>query len=293
MLFSLFSKIKFYLALAYYNARAPFDCQNFRLKILKNELRYLFITLGIGRLESCNKTPIALKTIFGSYHIHDVCWYLKVASPAFERLDLDELIQRVADALDKNHRIIFLDIGSQFGKYAIALGCRFKKQSKKLSIFAFEPDRENYLLLKYNIHLNKLKNITAFQPALSDKKSSKTFYYYAPQRMIVDYPTSKKVILHAAKLDSYLKHFSSGRNTDLFIKLDVEGHEIEVLKGATKTLQRFKNATLLVEDSLGAKTQELIRYLSAIGTLITKKTPYNSFWRLHSNASQVTKKSRY
>lgn len=282
MQYSLFSKIVFYGSLAFYNLLSPLECRNHRLKVLTNEFFFLFVTLGWKKLTVENKPNLLLKTRLGDYHIRNICWDLKAASPSFERLDIEELIHRISNSLANNHNVIFIDIGAQFGKYTVTIGNRFRNLSKKITIFAFEPDAENFSLLKENIHLNNLHNVKLFRRALSDKKTAQKFFYYAPQKMIVSCPTSRKITIKTDTLDNYLNNLTNVDNTEIFIKLDVEGHEIKVLKGGEKTFQRIINSTLLVEDSMCDNYQNLIRYLSSHGIFLTKKTAYNSFWKLRS-----------
>ncbi len=280
MYFSAFSKIRFYLSLGFYNLYAPLECRNYRLKVLLNEFNFLFVTLGINKLSYSNKARMVLNTNFGNFKIRDICWELKVASPAYERLDMNELQRRISDSLRQNHKVVFFDIGSQFGSYSIAIGNKFKKFAEFLTIYAFEPDPENFSLLKENVRLNNLKNMKVFNFALSNKRGSKQFYYFAPQNMIVSYPTSEKIIVKTEKLDSFMSQVRNLESHDIFIKLDVEGHETEVLNGGLKFINGSRTTTLLVEDSFGVKTNSLVHYLKNRWRFLKKITPYNSFWRV-------------
>lgn len=222
---------------------------------------------------------IVLKTKFGHFLIRDICWDIKSASPSFERVDLEELMRRIDDSLHSGKNVLFLDIGAQFGKYTVAIGNRFKKYGKKLKIFSFEPDPECFQLLQKNIRLNSLRNVMAFQTALSDKKTMQRFYYYKPQRMIVSFPTTQRIKVHTTTLDSYSTYFPKAENSDLFIKLDVEGHEIEALKGGRRIIKKAKKAIVLIED-FSPNSKKLMRYLSSHGTRLSKNSPMNSFWQL-------------
>lgn len=282
MHYSRFKKIYFYLMLAYHKLISPFECQNYRLRVLINEFSFLFYVLGFRKLKSEYKTKIVLKTKFGDFHVRNIGIDLLVASPSYERLDLEELIKRINYALTQNHNIIFIDVGAGFGKFTIAIGSHFRKYANKLSIFSFEPEPESYKLLKENIIMNRLRNIKAYNFALSDKTTLQKFFYFKPMKQIVSFKTSNIINVHTKTLDNFYGYVLKPNNVEIFIKLDVEGHEIEVLKGSKKTISMAKNTTLLVEDSAVATSQKLIQYLSNHGTFLIKNTNHNSFWRLAS-----------
>lgn len=212
--------------------------------------------------------------------IRDICADINIASPAFERQDINELFKKIDDALVKHHHVLFIDAGASFGKFTVAVGNRFRRYTKQLSILAFEPDSENFRLLTKNVELNNLRNVKIFQTALSNTETVKKFFYYRPMKQIVSFPTPEQINVHTTMLDTYSKYISSDDNTELFIKLDVEGHEIETLQGSNKILRNKKNITLLVEDSTTFTSYKLIQYLSSHGTFLDKKTVYNSFWKL-------------
>jgi FkbM family methyltransferase len=104
--------------------------------------------------------------------------------------------------------------------------------------------------LKNNIKINKFKNITASQLALSDKEGY-TYLYEAKEASTIireralslNYP--RKIQVKMLTLDKYLKDSNIGKVD--FIKIDVEGAEKKVLRGARKILSRDDGPDLLVE----------------------------------------------
>src|SRR5690242_14910873 len=169
MNYSLAAKIKFYFFLAYYNLLSPLECQNHRLKVFINEFRFLFVSFGWRKLKSIYTKKMFLKTIFGNFYIKDIDWDLKVASPSFERLDLNELITLIEKALARGHKVAFIDVGAEFGKFSVAIGHHFKNQAKNIIILAFEPEPDSFKLLKENVKTNILKHAHVFPVALSNK----------------------------------------------------------------------------------------------------------------------------
>jgi len=215
--------------------------------------------------------------------IRDISVDVTIASPSYERLDLNELILLIDNALQNKHKVLFIDIGASFGKFTISIGNHFKHNAKNLKILSFEPEPMSFRLLNSNVHINRLHNIQTFNIALSDKNGVNKFYYFEPMKQIVSFQTTKSIKIKTAKLDNYLKSVIKNDNVDFFIKLDVEEHEMNVLRGCTKTLKSFLNITLLVEDSMSTKDQKLTKYLLSNGTFLRKVTTYNSFWKLGSS----------
>ncbi len=277
-----FSKIWFYLTLGYYKIISPLECQNYRLQVLLHEFIFLFTLLGLKKMKAESTTKTLLKTKFGNYLVRNIDIDIQIASPAYERLDMNELLRRIHYSLKRKRNVLFVDIGASFGKYTVAIGTRFKKYSKQLSILSFEPEPESYTLLKKNVVLNKLSHVKTFRIALSDAKSVQKFYYFTPMKQIVSFPTRQVISVKTAMLDNFKTYMPKKANLDVFIKLDIEGHEMKALKGGQKTIAKYKGFTVLIEDFAAATSRELIQYLSSHGVLLTKKTAYNSFWKLTS-----------
>ena len=237
--------------------------------------------LKLRKLKSDSTSEITLKTKFGDFCIRDIDIDLNIASPSFERLDLDELIKRIQASLHANHDVAFIDVGAGFGNQTVAIANQFKDYQDKLSIYSFEPEPDSYRLLVKNILLNKLTNVHSFEVALSDKESNQQFFYFEPMKQIVSFPTPKKIHIRTMTLDHYMRHIKKSPNTDIYMKFDIEGHELNALIGSQKIINRYKDITLLIEDSASSESSGLTEYLHRKGKFISKKTVYNSFWRLN------------
>ncbi len=131
---------------------------------------------------------------------------------------------------------IFIDVGANVGKYSIMVGNRLKNNGKVISI---EPEINNFLTLKENIKLNKLNNVILENSACSEKNGLVQLY-------LSDYPgqhsiyrkTKHRIKVRSVKLDDLIKKYSLKKVN--LIKIDVEGAEIDVLKGAENILKKFK-----------------------------------------------------
>lgn len=272
------SKALFYCSLAYYKLTSPFECSNYRIKLLISEFSFMLAMLGLRKLQSRYSREITLLTKFGTFRIRDLETDIVIASPSYERPDINELLQRMNESLRSGNKVVFIDVGASFGKYTIAIGSKLRRYGKQLSIYSFEPEPESYELLQKNIKLNNLTNVKTFPYILSNSKATRLFYYYSPMKQIVSSRTDKPIYMHTRTLDSFIPYFRQSNMTSLFIKLDVEEHEINVLKGGNKVVHLSKHTTLLIEDSAPAIARSLGTYLSRYWKFLVKKTTYNSFW---------------
>ena len=276
MRYSWYKKILFYITLAFYKLTSFFECKNYKMKVLFNEFNFFLCMLGIKKLSEDSEKIITLKTKFGTFSIRDITSDINIASPAYERQDLNELIKYIKWNLQLHHKVLFIDIGACFGKYTVTIGNIFKKYSKQIDILAFEPDKQNYNLLKKNVLLNNLKNVTLYKIALSNQNTTQKFYYYSPMKQIVTFTTKKPLQIITKTLDQILISKGISPDTNLVVKIDIEGNELKALQGSKKIFSLYKNSFLLIEDSF--KKIALQQHLNNKFHFFKKLTNYNSFW---------------
>jgi len=141
---------------------------------------------------------------------------------------------------------ISLDVGANIGYYTLLLATL----SQNGKVYAFEPNRLDYNVLKLNTSINNFKNITTNNLALSNKNSYETFNitqdsgfssFRDTQREKID----KIIKVKTKTLDSYVEKNNIKRID--FIKLDIEGAEKIMLEGAQKTLTTIKPKIMMIE----------------------------------------------
>jgi len=155
---------------------------------------------------------------------------------------------------------VFIDIGANLGKYTILMG---KKLGDKGSVISIEPESHTIKLLKQNIVLNKLKNVVVVGKACSSKTGKSTLYLEGT-KYSGGLHSLKKHAHHVGKtkievetLDSIISKLGFKR-ADL-IKIDVEGSELEVLRGAQKIITDYHPK--IICESLDKKSEEKITNL--------------------------------
>jgi FkbM family methyltransferase len=124
------------------------------------------------------------------------------------------------------------DIGANVGFYTLAFA---RAVGAKGSVVAFEPLGSNVAFLLKHIELNDLKNVTVFQSAVSDQSGFISFSLGAHSSMgKIESDSTYKI--PSIAIDEFLAGLSVAK-PDL-LKIDVEGAEALVLKGAAKFLSK-------------------------------------------------------
>lgn len=147
---------------------------------------------------------------------------------------------------------ILFDIGANIGAYSLIAGKRGAR------VYAFEPAFQNFFKLEQNILLNSLeKRISAFHLALSDNRHVGDFVFqdvsFGTSRCYYNqasnYKTESDTLFERPVLVFCLDDFITSFDIPIpnHIKIDVDGAEIEVLKGASRTLKRTELKTVLIE----------------------------------------------
>lgn len=149
----------------------------------------------------------------------------------FENIEL----QIVSNNLKENS--VFFDIGANIGFYSLSLA----KMFNNIKIHAFEPVKETFLDLESNISKNNISNkIIVNNVAVGDVNGNVfiTNEYHSSNYLVNASSTQHKEEVKLITIDSYIKDNSIDKID--FIKIDVEGRELLVLKGANESLRIFK-----------------------------------------------------
>ncbi len=119
---------------------------------------------------------------------------------------------------------VVVDVGASLGVYSLLAA---KTVGNDGFVYAFEPDPIRYSKLVENIRINNLRNIKAFDAALSDKEEKIEILYHHPKEGF------KSRVVNAIPLDNL-------RIKPNVVKINVDGAEIKVLKGMWKTISNYK-----------------------------------------------------
>jgi FkbM family methyltransferase len=142
---------------------------------------------------------------------------------------------------------VFIDVGAHVGKYSFYAA---KQVGDSGLVIAIEPYPRNFENLKKGIELNGFRNIKVAEKACSNR-SGKAFlleYELSAKNEIVDKPT--KMLVDVDTLDHIIENLQINRVN--MVKIDVNGHEYQVIEGSRNTLKNCK-PTLLMEVMLENK----------------------------------------
>lgn len=165
-----------------------------------------------------------------------------------------------------NKNKIALDIGANIGTHTIYLSDYFAQ------VHAFEPQTSIFKLLESNIKLNGCTNIQAYKFGLGEKNIQENMEKYDPTKPnnqgaigIDKSKTSNGEQIQVKILDEL------GLSNIGFMKIDVEGYELYVLKGAINTL-KINKPIIIIE--LNEKTKndrdEIVKLLTNLNYSLTQ-----------------------
>ncbi|MCK9593859.1 MAG: FkbM family methyltransferase [Methanoregula sp.] len=139
-----------------------------------------------------------------------------------------------------------IDIGANIGYYALLES----QLAKKGHVYAIEPVPENYNLLQKNIDLNACKNISTYNFAIGNVNGFLDMYVYekcnwSSFTRIPDENIVNIIQVPIMTLDTFIESHVSAH--PCFIRMDVEGFEYEILKGALITLRTAGPLIICIE----------------------------------------------
>ena len=138
---------------------------------------------------------------------------------------------------------VFIDVGANIGIYTLVAS---KLVGEAGRVIAFEPSAQSFPLLLQNIELNSLKNVRAFRLALADRIRKAWLYHPGvPECNSLAKDSSSEdeaEEVTVETLDDMVKRASISR-VDV-IKIDVEGAEELVLRGAANVLSSMRPAVI-------------------------------------------------
>jgi FkbM family methyltransferase len=131
---------------------------------------------------------------------------------------------------------IFVDVGAFVGWYMIAVARRLQKAGR---VVAFEPDNRSYSLLEEHVRLNGLQGHIELHHAAVSDQSGRSYFLAdgSSEARLVSSVGTNTVMADVVTIDRIF----AGKRIDI-LKIDVEGHEEKVLRGADKILRAIAQA---------------------------------------------------
>lgn len=139
---------------------------------------------------------------------------------------------------------IFFDVGANIGAYSTLLSA----MCPDARICAFEPSPDTAALLSLNLRVSNAINVTVETMALADIEGSSEFVNHgdpSTNRLTTKSEPGVTVRVSTTTLDSYAA--AHGIDRIDFIKIDVEGAEPLVLRGACRLMQERRIEMGMIE----------------------------------------------
>lgn len=172
----------------------------------------------------------------------------------YEKHELD-----VFDDLSKLSTTMF-DVGANIGMYSIIAATN----NQKIRCYAFEPVSENQELLRRNIQLNSVSSrVKLVKYAASDSTGTATIHLSetmsGTHSLSVDHGGEKRQI-DTITIDEYCTRHALKPN---LIKIDVEGHEVNVLRGMAKTLKHHPTIFMEHIPHIHSEMEKIMKNLAS------------------------------
>jgi FkbM family methyltransferase len=167
---------------------------------------------------------------------------------------------------NNNENLVALDIGANIGIHSVLLSGQVGPRG---FVHAFEPQRIIFNMLAGNIALNSISNVLCHHNAVSDLPGSveiPAFDYGKPMSFgsvelggVQKEDIGQMPMPGMSELVAVICIDSMDLDQINFIKIDVEGMEIKVLKGAQKSINKFRPFMLV--EYLKSDQDELTSWL--------------------------------
>lgn len=163
----------------------------------------------------------------------------------------------------------FIDAGANIGMVTLSAAALVGPRG---SILAFEPNPDARARLQDHVAINDLRQVRVFDCGLGESQGEATLSvadsHTGTGTFRVQGQSASSYRVPIKRLDEFLPQVPEGR--DIFLKIDTEGYDFSVLKGAPRLLSR-PNVVVFAEINdkwlreLGQSAAEMLAYMAGLG----------------------------
>jgi len=145
-----------------------------------------------------------------------------------------------------NKKALFIDCGSNYGSYSIPIATF----NKNCDVYAFDASRSVKKTFFSNLKLNNLKNIKYHNVAIGQENKIVVFHEDISNNIIsstgsgfvVNKIDNKNLDykIKMVRLDNFFNSVSLRKYELVFIKIDLEGHDIKAVYGSLNIIKKIK-----------------------------------------------------
>jgi FkbM family methyltransferase len=187
----------------------------------------------------------------------------------------------------------FIDVGAHIGYYSLKAAGVVGPNGHVLAV---EPNPQTLPKLRANIDASDARAVGVWPVACAGSETTLEFYAaprsntgessLSKENASQDSPATAKYSVRARPLDAIVKEAKLDR-VDV-VKIDVEGAEFEVLKGAVQTLADYHPVLIIEVDesqlkAMGTSTQELTQFLASHGYSANRHVDYANIEFVHDS----------
>ena len=194
---------------------------------------------------------------------------------------------------DKNN-LLFIDCGCNYGFYSLYTA----SLSEKNQILSIEASKNTLKEFIKNLDLNNFKNINFFNNAVSDEVGENVSFYestndWESSQTHRDFKTSSELMVDTITIDSLLKEYFLD-DYNVIIKLDIEGNEMNAIKGALEIIKK-SHPLIIIEfskyifdnlDNIDYLKNFLIKYDYSIFDINLKKKKVDEIIEMLNNLNK-------
>jgi len=178
---------------------------------------------------------------------------------------------------------VVVDVGANIGSHTIPASRLVASCGR---VIAVEAEPSNFGALVYNLKLNQADNVIPLNLAAWNKEETLDLHYtpLGTSYTIVFKGSTKSVKVRARPLDKVLEEL--GIEAVDWVKIDVEGAEVEVLQGLEKTMNRSPNLKLIVELHSNETMEKCLSMLKERHYQVQQISPFHILATAHSEVAQ-------
>ena len=163
--------------------------------------------------------------------------------------------------LSKKSKLLLIDCGCNYGFYSLYTA----SLSEKNVIISIEASKNTLEEFKKNLNLNNLKNINFFNNSVSNKVGENVSFYesvndWESSQTHSNFKTNSEHIVDSITIDSLLQDYFLD-NYIVIVKLDIEGNEINAIKGALEVIKKTDPFFIIEFSKYNFENLDNINYL--------------------------------
>ena len=187
------------------------------------------------QIRDFNRDGIKMKLNLKHYNDHLTYWFSKK----------DKLLNNIVKLIKVND--VVFDVGVNIGYYLF----NFSQKATQGCVYGFEPNPKVFKYVKHNLELNSFKNIVLTNLGLGNEKGvykmAQINSNLGMNKIVESNSALKTFDISVDTLDNFV--FENNISKIDVIKIDVEGFEFNVLKGAIESLKKFKPILFIEIDN--------------------------------------------